>query len=77
MVGPHDLVRNEEPQPQPLVAAGLTLSTPERVEQMRHEVFRDAGTVVAHGELERQADAGTRSRHAEPHAGPEGRGHEI
>jgi len=34
MVGPHDLVRNEQPQPQPLVAAGLALTAPERVKQM-------------------------------------------
>ena len=49
---PHDLVRNEKPQAQPLVAPWFAFAPAKRVEQMGHQFGRDGATVRnrdAHG----------------------------
>src|SRR5262245_60795584 len=46
----------------------------ERIEEMRHEIGRNAGAVVLHGDLEWQAYPGLAAWNREAHAGPEGGG---
>src|SRR5262245_32766473 len=51
----------------------VKLGGDERIEEMRHEISRNAGAVIFDCDLERETHSCLTSRHRETHAGPERR----
>ena len=68
MIG-HDLGHQCQPKP-----AAAWLGGDEGIEKVRHQVFRDPGTIVLDAEFEWQGDPRLFPRHRQTHARAEGGG---